>query len=362
MPPRPLTATLSLFAPLLLVALGSAMAAVPAPTPPPQPTRGLVIVLRPTNVDELTRTALTRVTGELAAARFRIIIVPLDPNQDPTPQVETAAPELQPVAAFAIAHMNDSNGDTIAIWVSDRLGRRTTIQRMVMRGTDVSQDAEVLALEAIELIRVSIAGLWPTPVRSPVVEQPSTVNGATSTTPVAPPARDQPVVSLGLGAAMLQDVGVRSPQWMGALTGLIIWPNGLAARAQLTGLGPAMTVSGDAGAASVHRELASVGLGWDLWREERVQALLLVALGAAHVSATGSPMDPTSRVHDVSAWAAMGLIGVGARARLTDTFSMTADVDGVMTAPSLILQIGETKTASFSRPGVLLHVGLQADF
>ena len=162
---------LVLIAPLLAAASGLSVA--PAPSVTTQPTRGLVIVLRPGEVDALTRTALARVTGELAAARFQVVVVALDPNVDPTRQVETVTPESNPVAAFAIAHIRDANADTVAIWVCDRLGRRTTIQRMAMRGSDISQDAEVLALEAIELIRVSIAGLWPPPPRGPSTQEPA---------------------------------------------------------------------------------------------------------------------------------------------------------------------------------------------
>ena len=131
--------------------------------PAAPPSRGLVIVLRPADVDELTRTALARVTGELPAAEFQTSFVTLDPSQDPTTQVETVAPESRAVAAFAIAHIGDPQGRTIAIWVSDRVGRRTSILRMAIQGDDISHDAAVLAVNAIELIRVSLAGLWPAP-------------------------------------------------------------------------------------------------------------------------------------------------------------------------------------------------------
>ena len=243
---------LALIVPLLAAV---APAAAPHPGITPLPTRGLVIVLRPNDVDELTRTALARVTGELAAARFQVTVVPLDPNSDPTPQVETVAPESKAVAAFAIGHMTDYNGDTIAIWVCDRLGRRTTIQRMTMRGNNISQDAEVLALEAIELIRVSIAGLWPVPRSTPL--EP--------VTPAPTPGGGRPEIAIGLGIASLQDVGIPSPQWMGALTGMAKWPQGFAARGQLTGLGPSLTLSGPDGSAAIHRDLASFGPAWFFW-------------------------------------------------------------------------------------------------
>ena len=111
------------------------------------PSRGPGLVLRPPNVDELTRTALTRVTASWRRP-FRVTIVPLDPRWIPPTQVETVASGVQPVVRVAIAHVTDSSDDTIAIWVCDRLGRRTTIERMTMHGEKVSQEAEVLALGA----------------------------------------------------------------------------------------------------------------------------------------------------------------------------------------------------------------------
>jgi len=129
----------------------------------------------------MTRIALGRINGELSAARFRVRVMPLDPARDPGPQVESVAIDAHPVAAFAITRITDQDGDTIAIWVCDRLARRTTIQRMAISGEDIQQDAEVLALKAIEMIRGNTAGPWPT--RAAANAAPTAAAG-----PVPPPA------------------------------------------------------------------------------------------------------------------------------------------------------------------------------
>jgi hypothetical protein len=341
---------LALIATLLATANSPLIAqSVGATTPS---TRGLVIVLRPGDIDSLTRTALARVAGELAAARFQVIVLPLDPNVDPTQQVETAGPESSPVAAFAIAHTSP-NTDTVAIWVCDRLGRRTTIQRMAMRGGDISQDAEVLALEAIELIRASIAGLWPPPPARHAPTEPATTAGP-------PPHRRFPL-SVGVGLAMLQDIGLASPQWMGSLTGMVPWTGRLTVRGQLNGLGPALTLSGNYGTAVIHRELGSFGLAWTFWSGERVHSFFSAAVGVEHLSADGSAADPT-RAHPRTAWSALGALGIGAAARLGDEVTFFAELDGIATAPPLVLRIANTDTKPFSRPGVLVNVGLQTTF
>jgi hypothetical protein len=334
----------------LVSVIGSASAATSSS---PLPSRGLVIVLRPANVDELTRTALARVTGELAAARFQVTIVPLDPTMDPTRQVETVAPESNAVAALAIAHVSDSNDDTIAIWVCDRLGRRTTIERMTMRGKDVSQEAEVLALEAIELIRVSIAGLWPPPPRSPSPDPDATRTAARSL---------RPEISIAVGVAMLQDIDGPSPQWMASLTGMARWPRGFAVRAQLMGLGPALVISSTDGNAAVHREIVSLGPAWVFRLGEKVHSFVSMAMGAEHVAAVGATLNPAFVTEAHSKWLALASVGVGAAARLGAHISVFASVDGLWTWPRLDLKIGDTRTAPFSRPGALVNVGLQARF
>jgi len=313
------------------------------------PSRGLVIVLRPADVDELTRTALARVTGELAAAEFQTTFVTLDPLADPTTQVETVAPDSHAVAAFAITHFGELNGRTIAIWVSDRVGHRTNIVRMAMQGDDVSQDAAVLALNAIELIRVSLAGLWPAaPVVAPVAPTR------------APEPAQRPQVTVGLGVAALQDIGL---QWMGSLMAMVTWPRGLGIKAEVTGLGPAMKLNGDYGSASVYRQHAALGLAFTYLRRPWVQSFAVVSAGVAHLSGQGATDDPARAVPRTrSAWSALGAVGIAASLRLASRVWLGAEVDCIATLPPLVVRITDTETTPFSRPGVLANVGLQSTF
>ncbi len=320
--------------------------------PGAQPSRGLVIVLRPEDVYELTRTALARVTGELIAAEFQTTFVTLDPSQDPTTQVETVAPESHAVAAFAIAHIGDPNGRTIAIWVSDRVGQRTSILRMTIQGDDVSHDAEVLALNAIELIRVSLAGLWPAPPQAT----------AAPPKPAAKPSQ-RPQFTLGLGITAQQDWGLPSPQWMGSLMAMVTWPRGLGIRAEISGLGPALTLTGDYGTAAVHRQLASLGLTWTFLRRARVQSFIVASAGVAHLSGEGTSTDPARAVaRSGAAWSALGAAGIAAAVRLAQRIWLGAELDCIVTVPPLVIRIDDYDYGPFSRPGVLANVGLQFIF
>jgi hypothetical protein len=319
--------------------------------PGPPLSRGLVIVLRPADVDELTRTALARVTGELTAAEFQTSFVTLDPSQDPTTQVETVAPESRAVAAFAIAHIGDPQGHTIAIWVSDRVGQRTSILRMAIQGDDISHDAAVLAVNAIELIRVSLAGLWPAPPPAPTTHDS-----------VAKPSQ-RPQVTLGLGITAQQDIALQWPQLMGSLMAMVTWPRGLGIRAEVSGLGPALTLQGSDGTASVYRQHASLGLAWTFLRRTRVKSFLVVSGGVAHLSGQGATNDPArANPRSGSTWSALGAAGIAAALRLSGRLWLAAEIDGIANLPPLVIRIAGTDKRQFSYPGVLGNVGLHISF
>jgi hypothetical protein len=336
---------------LLVIAGDGDVNGVPRSPAGVQPSRGLVIVLRPADVDELTRTALARVTGELTAADFQTTFVTLDPLQDPTGQVETVAPESHAVAAFAIAHFGEPNGRTIAIWVSDRVGRRTNIVRMEMQGDDISQDAAVLALNAIELIRVSLAGLWPAPSQVTAPVPPAR----------APEPAQPPRFSIGLGMSAQQDLGLPSPQWMGSFMAMVTWPNGLGIKAEVNGLGPALRLNGNYGSATVHRQHGLLGLAWTFLRRERVESFVVVSAGVAHLSGEGATTDPARAVaRSGAAWSALGAAGIAARVRLVKMLWLGAELDGIATVPPLYIRVADAKPSS--RFGVLANVGLQVCF
>jgi hypothetical protein len=397
-------------APLLAAGGGAAVAPPVAPPEAPLPSRGLVIVLRPQEVDEMTRMALARITGELGAARFRVQVMPLDPTREPSPQVESVAIDAHPVAAFAIAHITDQDGDTIAIWVSDRVGRRTTIQRMAIRGENIKQDAEVLALEAIELIRVSIAGLWPTPrppapatapapaAANPAPPAPSATAPPASTatppiTPVKPvpltaPARpaatveapgvnavapvaapivpwvagDRPEIAVGLGMTALRDSGGQSMQWLGALAAVARWPRGFAARASVAGLGSSATLSRTGGTADVHQLLASLGAAWFWSLDARMDVYVVGAIGAARIHVSGASTDPTLVPQNDGTWVSTGSIGLGTQVRLSQRVSLAGTAEVLWAWSRLDVLINQTRTDALLRPAALFTVALQASF
>ena len=191
--------------PVLLVAIALAEAATASVAPRDPQWRGLVVVLVPPIDDDVTRNALARVSGELAAAPFRTITKPIDPDRDVMAQVETAGSDQSATAAFALVRDRDPGSSRVTIWVSNRISGTTTMQRMQVEGGNVDRAAARLAVETVELVRASLAGLWP----SPAVE--TTPPGGRETGATSPPRGAR--LALAVGVGYIRDFGDAPSTW-----------------------------------------------------------------------------------------------------------------------------------------------------
>src|SRR4029077_15784639 len=179
----------------LLTAIAVAESTVAVPTVEASPAwRGLVVVLVPSVEDDVTRNAPAPITGELAAAPFKTVTTAIAPERDVMSQVETAGNEQSATAAFAIVRDTEPGSRRGTIWVSNRITGTTTMQRMQVEGGDVDRAAARLAVETVELVRASLADLWPAP-------PPPTVS-ATVEKPATPRA---PWLALGVAVGQVRD-------------------------------------------------------------------------------------------------------------------------------------------------------------
>jgi hypothetical protein len=316
----------------------------------------LVILLRPPAVDELTQEALSRINGELSAARFRVIIFPLDPASDPVEQVETVGRDLDPVAAFALMRGIGPSAESVELWISDRLAQRTTIQRMRVRaadpsgGGDVSRAAAVLAVESVELIRVSMADLWPRPApRATVVPGPPTDE---------PPPR---TAALGLGVSMLHDFGDLGPTFAPVARIAFGRPGGFGVSIVARALGPEVDVTQSAGSAHVRRATGWVAVGRSFRPRRALQPLVSLGVGADYLRAAGAAADP-ALAHTRASWSALAVAGAGLAAQVAPHVDLMLDVEGMVFVPPVVVRIAGEDAARFDRPSVLVNAGLQAEF
>src|SRR6516162_567891 len=217
-----------MIAPALLLALHAT--GTPPATPPSgqAPSRGLVVVISPAAEDELTRNAMARITGELAAAPFQVEMTPANPSADIMTEVESVGRDRLPVAAFAIVREGGERPGTVAVWVSNRITETTTVHRVMVRGGDVDGAAAHLAVEAVEFVRASLAGLWPAASKPPPPEPP----------PPPPPPPPSRHLAVGVGVGLFRDFGTAPVFWEPSLSASLEVADELALRTRLAGLGP----------------------------------------------------------------------------------------------------------------------------
>lgn len=334
----------------------------PAATAPAAPgaSQGLVVVLRPVGPDELTEAAFTRIAGELSAARYRVLILPLENRTDPARQVERVAAEQEPVAAVALARVNSAAGEAVAIWTCDRRTRRTTILRIQTTLPHPENQAAVLAVEAIELIRASVGGLdtaLSVPGPTPDLAASAAAEGGFLS------AGGKPRLSLGSGAAATWDLGLGGPSWSAVLWGGFRLTRQFTIHARLSALSSPLRVTATTtdGDVHVHRDVAAAGLTWTFLETETLDAFLTGSVGVTQVRAAGAAPSP-ARSRAYTEWPLSASAGAGVRVHLAAAVAIVAVVEASALARRLTLKFGDEETAPLSRPGILTHAGLETTF
>jgi hypothetical protein len=310
----------------------------------------LVVLLRPSGFDELTREALAHITGELAAARFRVVIVPLEPGVDARGQVDTVGGDLDAVAAFALVRDAGGAAGSIELWISDRLAHRTTIQQMHIQDGDTSRAARLLAVESVELIRISLADLWPRPQPRP---------------PPAPPPVSEPPpqgrVTLSLGIGMIEDFGASVRLWSPVVRAGYRWPGGLGLFAAARGFGSDVDLAETDGTARVGRDAGWLGVSYTFRVGRRIQPVVMAGSGLERLHAEGSSAT-MAPAHTLTSWFGLGALGAGVSATLVPHLALVLDVEGMLVLPPAVVRIGSVDAARFDRPSLLVDGGVRASF
>ena len=341
--------------PVLLVAIALAEAATASVAPRDPPWRGLVVVLVPPIDDDVTRNALARVSGELAAAPFRTITKPIDPDRDVMAQVEAASSDQAATAAFALVRDRDPGSSRVTIWVSNRISGTTTMQRMQVEGGNVDRAAARLAVETVELVRASLAGLWPSPATEtappPVIEKPA-----------PPPAPRGARLALGVGVGYLRDFGDAPATWAPQIALSYGQPASIGVRLFASGLGPGASASVEnMGSTRFARTIVTLGLVRSFRAERIVQPLIGIAAGINYLTAHGTS-STLNADYDRNALSTLGMASVGVAFALIPRLAILAEADALMSWPVRDVLVGTDIVATFDRPSLFAHAGLLATF
>ena len=139
-----------------------------------EPARRVVLVV-PGAIGPVATEALTRVRGELQAARFEVITEVVAPDVDRRATVEREVRRGNARAAFGIFF----GGGSAEIWVTDAATGRSAVQTLPLDAASPERRAAVLAVKAVDLLKATLAEIW---INPPVTPAPAPV-------PVAEPSR-----------------------------------------------------------------------------------------------------------------------------------------------------------------------------
>jgi hypothetical protein len=323
-----------------------------------------VVVLRAPNADEVTAEATARVQGELGAAGFHVVVLPVASESART-DVETAGSELAPVGAFAIFVHSEEGGGVAEIWVSDRVRQRTVVERARLTETDHERESEVLAVRAVELLKASLAELWlqppppapPPPVPAPVVHPAPEAPKRASTVRAAFASG----VGLGVGAGMMagfRDVG---PIWLPAIIFIYGEERGLSVHLGLHGLGPAVTLSAAAGTAKVEEQLVSVDVVKTWWPRAKLVPFVSAGAGAQHLRVNGTGVGPYTGA-TADPWSFLTTAGLGAAVPVYSGLSLVVQTRFAVAWPPTTIHIADADAGHFGTPSLLVDADVLGVF
>lgn len=321
--------------------------------------QGRVVLLDRPAASELDTEVVARIRGELTAAGFEVVVLPVGPELEARVAVETAADELKPVLVVVLAQSIDaaSGEHVLEVWLSDRVLRRTLVQRLHIDPAQASGGASRLAVQVVELLRARHAELFirsaeepaPTP---PSIEVPEVVQAA-------PAAR----ATLALGGGFLNDFQELGGVWLPLLRVGALLPHVGGRLLQLEARGTLATFAQETrllaapGAVRLQQQFAMAEAVVHLGANLRVQPVLSVGMGVYRVDVSGEAptgYDSSSR----RTWSMLTAAGGGVWVRPVPWLACAAEAQ-LLTAwsKSVVRVLGE-EVARAGEPMLLLSGAL----
>jgi hypothetical protein len=269
-------------------------------------------------------------------------------------QVESAGTEQAATAAFAIVRDRDPGSRRVTIWVSNRVSGTTTMQRMQVEGGNVDRAAARLAVETVELVRASLAELWPA-APAPVIAPPVIAEER-------PPAERPARLSLAVGIGLLRDFGDAPDFWAPQIAASYGRPAGIGVRLSASGLGPGAGASAAMGSARIERAMATLGLVRSFRPDRILQPTIGIGAGVQRVSVHGTSLATPELAADNGGSSALATASAGFAIALAPRIAILIEADLLMFWPSQTVRIGHDYVATFDRPNLFTHGGLIAAF
>jgi hypothetical protein len=345
-----------------------------------------VVLVVPEASGPLATEVLSRVRGELQAARFEVESEVVGNSGDRRGTVERALRKADALVAFGIFFSSGA----AEIWVSDAASGRSVVQTLPLGAAAPDRRAAVLAVKAVDLLKATLAEVWvsapsatapsasPPPPSPPPRASPEPAASPPSPPrepppppppprvevepPPAPPVverrfapspEERPSAPLGRGvdlAAGASWIGSGSISNWAPMLAISAFSGHVGGRLVATGFGSSTELTQAAGSALVTYGLALAELAARQPFGSHFETTANLSAGVARLSIDGSPA-PGSLDHGHSGhlWSAVGGGGVGAAIRIS-RFTLAMDARVLLSAPATEVQFDGQEVQRAGRP------------
>ena len=320
-----------------------------------------VVLLRPPITDDVTSDALARVRGELTAAGFEVSMLDQDPALGVRTALETVGRELDPIAAFAIVRAATDN--TAEIWVCDRIAGKSVIQsvRLDAGGTrGESSPSAVLAVQAVELLKASLAQYWLASQRRASRSAAATGTGGA----VAASPATYETAGLGIEAAvgLLDNAGAIGPVWQPVVRVSYGGGRGWTGRITVAGLGTDAELRDPDGSAQVQQAFGLLELLRSFRAGTRAQPFLSIGAGAYRAGVVGVAGGPNFGGSSREAWSALGVAGGGVVVPVVWRVALVVAAQVGLTVPDNLIRLNGAEAGRTGWPSLFASAGVRARF
>jgi hypothetical protein len=349
---------------LLLMAAASRVGGAAETTRATPPSGRRVLLVTTDAANEIAPVVVTRLRGELRAARFDMDVTTIAADAPRRGSVEEIAAHEGVTAALGIF----VSGDRVEMWASDAAAGRTLMQNLPLAPGVTDRRATIVAVKAVDLLKATLAEIWsapaePLPVQVPPPPEPPEAEVAAQP---APPVDTLPQAAPGrlmitAGAGWLQAGTARGWAPTVALTA-VLGGGLLAARLTVSALGASSDVTRpNIGAAQLAQEIgiAELVLRSGIWNGLR--GVLALGAGAHHLSVSGRGAAGFAGI-DSSIWSLATTLGAGIILDVSPHLALTLDARAVENLPATDVHIDGAPAAHIGRPIVWLALAAGVKF
>jgi hypothetical protein len=334
-----------------------------------------VVLLEPP-VAENSVEVRARIRGELSAAGFEVVTLPVPEISDPKHASETAARDMQPSAVLFIVEPQGPSDQIrqASIWLSDRLLRRTFVLTYSVDPADPGRDSARVAVQVAEILKADLAELSVTREERAKRKQepepePEPPPPPLERPPPMPPQRLGDGVRIEGGVALLQGFdGFGS-----SLTPLVRLGTSLpsfwfrrapiAIDLVLTGaaFGSAARADHEGNSATMRQTLATFAVTARIAPTSRVQPLLTVNSGAYRMAWAGRAEAPLT-ANAGRTWSGVSGAGAGVWLQPTGGFALTLQGEVLSAWSKTVVRFEREPAASAGSPMALVSASLVGVF